>query len=109
MDKLITDYNNNDALTVKLLDEFEIHILAVFNPDGYEFSFKVNQRKTYNIKYNYNKFKRFLKYLKNNRMWRKNRNPNNGRCNGVDLNRNFGYHWLSSGSSGTPCSEIYAV
>lgn len=42
-------------------------------------------------------------------MWRKNRNPNGGRCSGVDLNRNFGYHWLSSGSSGTPCSEIYAV
>lgn len=43
-------------------------------------------------------------------MWRKNRNPNNNRgCTGVDLNRNFGFHWLTSGSSGTPCSEIYAV
>lgn len=41
MDKLITDYNNNDDFTVMLLDEFEVHILPVFNPDGYEFSFKV--------------------------------------------------------------------
>lgn len=41
MDRFITDYNNDDDLTVKLLDQFEIHILPVFNPDGYEYSFKV--------------------------------------------------------------------
>ena len=33
-------------------------------------------------------------------MWRKNRSPNghyyhpNSHCIGVDLNRNFGYHWM---------------
>jgi hypothetical protein len=33
-------------------------------------------------------------------MWRKNRAPNgylyreNSNCIGVDLNRNFGYHWM---------------
>lgn len=43
-------------------------------------------------------------------MWRKNRNPNgNVGCNGVDLNRNFGYYWLTSGASRSPCSEVYAV
>ena len=60
--------------------------MPILNPDGYDYSQKVN------------------------RMWRKNRNPNgNVGCNGVDLNRNFGYYWLTSGSSRSPCSEVYAV
>lgn len=29
-------------------------------------------------------------------------------CTGVDANRNFGYHWLTGGSSRNPCLETYA-
>merc|ERR1711973_550218 len=46
------------------------------------------------------------------RMWRKNRNPSPGRdstkaCKGVDLNRNWGYHWGEAGVSHNSCSDIY--
>lgn len=45
-------------------------------------------------------------------MWRKNRQklrPNlTGPCIGTDLNRNFGFHWMESGSSSKPCEIIYA-
>jgi hypothetical protein len=64
-------------------------------------------------------------------MWRKNRAPNghhyrsNSNCIGVDLNRNFGYHWMGkilllylsnlifyknseNGASKNPCSETFA-
>uniref|UniRef100_A0A1I8BTT3 ShKT domain-containing protein n=1 Tax=Meloidogyne hapla TaxID=6305 RepID=A0A1I8BTT3_MELHA len=50
------------------------------------------------------------------RLWRKNRSPTHcvrdqwGRnrcCKGVDLNRNFDFHFKESGSSDDPCSEIY--
>ncbi|XP_055328061.1 carboxypeptidase B-like isoform X2 [Paramacrobiotus metropolitanus] len=40
--------------------------------------------------------------------WRKNRSPaNNSDCVGVALNRNWDYKWRS-GSSTSPCSDIYA-
>lgn len=41
MDRFITDYNNLDPLIVELLNFYEIHILPVFNPDGYEYTFTV--------------------------------------------------------------------
>ncbi|KAJ6634659.1 Zinc carboxypeptidase [Pseudolycoriella hygida] len=42
------------------------------------------------------------------RLWRKNRQPNRGSdCKGVDLNRNFNYHWGETGTSTDPCSESY--
>ena len=56
-------------------DKLNIHIVPVVNPDGYAFT---NSTST--------------------RMWRKNRNPeystsSDPDCVGVDLNRNFDYHW----------------
>lgn len=42
-------------------------------------------------------------------MWRKNRGGTGlGRCAGVDLNRNFGYHWGGQGASRQPCAETFA-
>ncbi|VDM22977.1 unnamed protein product [Wuchereria bancrofti] len=50
------------------------------------------------------------------RLWRKNRSPfvcekdqwgRNRCCRGVDLNRNFDFHFKESGSSDDPCAEIY--
>ena len=39
-------------------------------------------------------------------MWRKTRSKQ-GRCYGVDPNRNFGYHWGGKGTSSNPCSDVY--
>ncbi|XP_031626685.1 carboxypeptidase A2-like [Contarinia nasturtii] len=61
------------------------HIVAVLNPDGYEFS-----------------------HQNGNRFWRKNRNSKGGNCVGVDLTRNFGYNWNGHGSTLTnECNENY--
>jgi N-acetylneuraminic acid mutarotase len=66
----------------------EIYIVPVMNPDGYV----------------YNSDSAGDGY------WRKNRNNTSPRTGpGVDLNRNYGYKWGydGSGSSGTPSSETY--
>ncbi|CAF0839173.1 unnamed protein product [Brachionus calyciflorus] len=86
INKLVTGYNDFDPAIVSLLNYFEFHIMPLHNPDGYEYS-----HTTY-------------------RLWRKNRKPNrnNPSCIGVDLNRNYGYKWMTGGSSSQPCSDIYA-
>jgi len=81
----VTEYNSNDPTTVALLNYFEIHIMPVVNPDGYEYSHTTS------------------------RLWRKNRRPNPGTsCVGTDLNRNSGFQWMTGGSSTNACSDIYA-
>lgn len=65
--------------------EADYYILPVVNPDGYEYTFT------------------------SDRLWRKNRRLYAGSyCNGVDLNRNFGYRWGGKGTSKDPCSDIFA-
>ncbi|CAB4056327.1 Carboxypeptidase B,Carboxypeptidase O,Mast cell carboxypeptidase A,Carboxypeptidase A2,Carboxypeptidase A1,Carboxypeptidase B2,Carboxypeptidase A5 [Lepeophtheirus salmonis] len=72
----------------KLINDFEWLIVPMVNPDGYAHS------------------------RTRNRMWRKSRRNNGkGKCYGVDLNRNFGFHWkegLQVKDLSNPCSEIYA-
>ena len=76
----------NDQENQEIVDNLNIHILPMANPDGYEYSRSAPE----------------------NRYWRKNRGVNNGSdCIGVDLNRNFGFHWGKTGVSHDPCSEIY--
>ena len=67
IDQLIKEYRANE--TDNILKKYELHILPLLNPDGYEYS-----QTTY-------------------RLWRKNRLPNVGwaNCPGVDLNRNYNY------------------
>lgn len=85
IDKLVSEYNSNVAATVALLNYFEFHVLPVVNPDGYEYSHTTT------------------------RLWRKNRKTNTGSsCIGVDLNRNYGYQWMTGGSSSDPCSDTFA-
>ncbi|HEX9710894.1 MAG TPA: M14 family metallopeptidase [Candidatus Thermoplasmatota archaeon] len=72
-----------------LVDNRETYILAMVNPDGIEYSHTTDN------------------------LWRKNREPNMGAlgqvCYGVDINRNFAYHWGEiQGDSHVPCSEVYA-
>lgn len=66
-----------------IVDNGEIWICPVVNPDGYVYSWN-----TY-------------------RLWRKNRRLNSDGSYGVDLNRNYSYMWGGVGSSGTPSSDIY--
>lgn len=94
--KLLTD-----ATYGELLDMNDIHIVPLFNPDGYSYTWT------------------------HDRLWRKNRSPppshlcdltgesNRSRCAGdtcagVDLNRNFDANWAGDGSEPLePCSQIF--
>jgi hypothetical protein len=68
----------SDPTIKSILDEVEIIFIPVVNPDGY-------------------------KYTQTQRLWRKNRNGS-----GVDLNRNFPFHWGGPGGSTNPNSETYS-
>ncbi|XP_077999112.1 carboxypeptidase B-like [Glandiceps talaboti] len=83
--KMLQDYGQNDLVT-RLLDTFDIYILPVLNPDGYEYTWDVY------------------------RLWRKTRSVNlnsESDCYGVDANRNWGYEFGGGGTSSDPCSYIY--
>ncbi|XP_046971378.1 zinc carboxypeptidase-like [Vanessa cardui] len=78
-----------------LAENFQWHLFPVVNPDGYVYTFTTN------------------------RMWRKNRSTqsftsclasgvSNDLSNGVDLNRNFDYAWMTLGTSDNPCTQVYA-
>ncbi|MDQ8153631.1 MAG: M14 family metallopeptidase [Gemmatimonadota bacterium] len=74
-----------DARTDSLVNQRDIWVVPVVNPDGYQYTFT------------------------NDRLWRKNRRPMPGGVVGVDLNRNHSNNWGldNFGSSPTPSSEIY--
>ncbi|CAH2094783.1 unnamed protein product [Euphydryas editha] len=74
-------------------ENFEWHLFPVVNPDGYVYTFTTN------------------------RMWRKNRSRQNfttcvggtdDLSNGVDLNRNFDFAWMTAGASNNSCSQTFA-
>ena len=71
----LTDNYDIDQDIRRLIDNCEIWIVPVVNPDGYEYS-----RTT-------------------DRLWRKNRRDNGDGTFGVDLNRNYGYMWGGAGAS----------
>ncbi|KAF6018427.1 hypothetical protein EB796_023283 [Bugula neritina] len=85
--QMVKGYTEKDSWTVQLLDKYEFHFLPVMNPDGYEYTYSSSQT----------------------RFWRKNRKViyNGTRCIGVDLNRNWGFHWSGLGGSKWLCSELY--
>ncbi|KAK9761651.1 hypothetical protein K7432_013302 [Basidiobolus ranarum] len=72
-----------DASIKKILDDAEIIIIPVSNPDGYEYTWN------------------------GDRLWRKNRRSNGSGSYGVDLNRNWPDHWNKGGSSTSPNSDTY--
>lgn len=87
----ITEFlTSDDPRAIKLRGMYTFYSLPVINIDvslinkGYEFTRKAN------------------------RMWRKNRQPNQGSsCIGTDINRNFEFKWSEPGASGNPCQETY--
>ncbi|MGF3554319.1 MAG: M14 family zinc carboxypeptidase, partial [Thermoplasmatota archaeon] len=77
-----TNYGIDPVIT-EIVNNYEIWISPVWNVDGYEYVYNVD---------NY---------------WRKNRHPYPPGI-GVDLNRNYPFGWYSSGSGSTdPTSETY--
>ncbi len=70
---------DSDPFVRSLVDNIDWYLLPVMNPDGYEFSWTTD------------------------RFWRKNRRGGYG----VDLNRNWGFHWGGLGSSGSQSSDVY--
>lgn len=88
---LLQNYNI-DPLVTALLDNFELHLFSIHNPDGY-------------------------KIAESGFPQRKNDNRSNGKCRippkvtsvyGVDLNRNSSFHWNKKiGSSRNPCNMHY--
>lgn len=82
IEQLTTNYGSDPDITA-VVDEYEIWISPVWNPDGYEYCYYVDN------------------------WWRKNRHPYPPGV-GVDLNRNYPFGWYSwcSGSS-DPTSETY--
>ncbi|XP_026094550.1 carboxypeptidase A1-like isoform X2 [Carassius auratus] len=85
--KIVKDYKRDPVLT-DILNNYDIFLEIVTNPDGFA--------------YTHNRVS-----LKD-RMWRKTRKLNPGsRCVGVDPNRNWDAGFGGAGSSGKPCSQTY--
>ena len=81
--KYLVENYDSDARVRRYVDEGEIWIVPLLNPDGHQYS------------------------VTTNRLWRKNRRNNGDGTFGVDLNRNYSYEWGGPGSSGDTFSEIY--
>jgi carboxypeptidase T len=77
--------NRDKPEVAKLLDTRDIYIIPMINPDGAEYDIATGEY----------------------RMHRKNLRDNGDGSLGVDLNRNYGYHWGENGASGETDSDIY--
>ncbi|VDP41916.1 unnamed protein product, partial [Heligmosomoides polygyrus] len=95
INQLVSGYGKDETIT-HYVNSLNFYVLPCLNPDGYEYT-----RSSPNPSV---------------RLWRKNRSPEKCHrslwggekcCQGVDLNRNFKFHWAESGSSFEPCSNIY--
>lgn len=80
---LLSGYGSDPAITAAV-DDHEIWIIPVLNPDGLEYVWNVNN------------------------LWRKNRKPHTSGSVGVDLNRNYPFGWdFSCGGSTNSGSQTY--
>ncbi|KAF8366902.1 suro-1 [Pristionchus pacificus] len=96
INELVANYGVDPEIT-RQINDANFFIVPCLNPDGYEFTRSSPAPAV--------------------RLWRKNRSPERCTrslwggercCGGVDLNRNFDFHWAETGSSAEPCSNIYA-
>jgi hypothetical protein len=83
--KYLLEHYEADAEIRRAVNDSEIWIVPLVNPDGLEYT---------------------IHYY---RYWRKNRRLNADGSFGIDINRNYGYNWGydNSGSSPDPASEVY--
>ncbi len=81
-DQLLARYAT-DPQVKGMVDNCEIIIVPIVNPDGYEYTWATN------------------------RLWRKNRKPNGDGSIGVDNNRNWAYQWGGQGASTVTSDDTY--
>ncbi|KAK0424808.1 hypothetical protein QR680_008865 [Steinernema hermaphroditum] len=95
INQLVAGYGNDPQIT-DYVDSLNFFIVPNLNPDGYEYTRESSRPEV--------------------RLWRKNRSPEQcvkslwgglRCCQGVDLNRNFDFHWSETGSTDNPCSNLY--
>lgn len=85
---LLENYGTNDEVTF-LVDNTEMYFVPMINPDGYKYNQTTNPS--------------------GGGMHRKNRNPSIGTSNkGVDLNRNYDYHWDEAGTDAFENGDTFA-
>lgn len=84
-EQLAEKYAAGDAEVRRLLATRTVYIVPALNADGIEYDVAGGQY----------------------RSWRKNRTQNSDGTFGVDLNRNYDFHWGTVGASGTPSSETF--
>lgn len=85
---LLENYGSDEQITA-LVNHAELFFIPVINPDGYLYNESTNPN--------------------GGGMWRKNRRDNQDGTYGVDLNRNYSFHWAedNQGSSPSSNSETY--
>lgn len=85
---LLENYGTDEEITY-LVNNTEMYFVPMINPDGYKYNHTIEPD--------------------GGGMHRKNRNPDIGWTNkGVDLNRNYSYHWNESGTSPSENGDTYA-
>jgi len=83
---LLENYSTDPGLEY-IIENREIFVVPVVNPDGYEYNRRTNPN--------------------GGGLWRKNRRINSGSsCRGVDINRNYDTDWAGASSS-NPCANDY--
>lgn len=101
--ELITKYSSDQAIKA-VVEKYDFYIFPIVNIDG-KFTPSGCQQMPPGLTILLAGFK-FSQT--SDRMWRKNRNPNQGsNCVGTDVNRNWPYKWDVPGSSTNPCNEAY--
>lgn len=83
---VLENYGTNEEITF-LVNETQLFFVPCINPDGYVYNETTNPT--------------------GGGMWRKNRRNNGGGVYGVDLNRNYGYGWGTTGTSTVTSNDTY--
>ncbi len=82
---VINEHRSGNPRIEKILEGRQIRLIPMVNPDGLEYDIEGDRYKA----------------------WRKNRRQNANGTFGVDLNRNYSFHWGTGGSSNNPDSETF--
>ena len=99
--KLIQGYRHGDKLVRQTLDNYDVYVMPIVNPDGMYSPSRTVEFVLTTIG--------FVHTTTEDRLWRKNRQARDfSPCIGTDVNRNWPHQWdVPGGSSTDPCSNTY--